>query len=63
MIKESFKTISITSIYLKDKDMSSLSLEEVISIFEETHEKVLEILNSKEQPQRIKTISKSKIGL
>ena len=63
MIKESFKTISITSIYLKDKDMSSLSLEEVISIFEETHEKVLEILNSKEQPQKIKTISKSKIGL
>lgn len=63
MIKESFKTISITSIYLKGKDMSSLSLEEVISIFEETHEKVLEILNSKEQPQRIKTISKSKIGL
>ena len=63
MIKESFKTISITSIYLKGKDMSSLSLEEVISIFEETHEKVLEILNSKEQPQKIKTISKSKIGL
>lgn len=63
MIKESFKTINITSLYLKDKDMSSLSLEEIVSIYEETHEKVLEILNSNEQPKKIKTISKSELGL
>lgn len=63
MIKESFKTISITSLYLKDKDMSSLSLEEIVSIYEETHEKVLDILNSKEQPRKIKTFPKSELGL
>ena len=63
MIKEIFKTINITSLYLKDKDMSSLSLEEIVSIYEETHEKVLEILNSNEQPKKIKTISKSELGL
>lgn len=63
MIKESFKTINITSLYLKDKDMSSLSLEEIVSIYEETHEKVLDILNSKEQPRKIKTFPKSELGI
>lgn len=63
MIKESFKTISITSLCLKDKDLSNLSIEEIVSIYEETHEKVLEILNSKEQPRKIKTIPKSELGL
>ena len=63
MIKESFKTISITSLCLKDKDLSNLSIGEIVSIYEETHEKVLEILNSKEQPRKIKTISKSELGL
>lgn len=63
MIKESFKTISITSLCLKDKDLSNLSLEEIVSIYEETHEKVLEILNSKEQPRKIKTFPKSELGI
>lgn len=63
MIKESFKTINITSLYLKDKDMSSLSLEEIVSIYEETHEKVLDILNSKEQPRKIKTFPKSELSI
>ena len=63
MIKESFKTISITSLCLKDKDLSNLSLEEIVSIYEETHEKVLGILNSKEQPRKIKTFPKSELGI
>lgn len=63
MIKESFKTISITSLCLKDKDLSNLSIEEIVSIYEETHEKVLEILNSQEQLRKIKTIPKSELGL
>lgn len=37
MIKESFKTISITSLCLKDKDLSNLSLEEIVSIYISIH--------------------------
>lgn len=63
MVKESFKTIGITLLCLKDKNLSELSNEEIADLFENTHDEILEILNSKEQPKKIKTFSKSELGL
>lgn len=63
MIQPSFKSLSITSLYLKDKDVSDLNLEEVASLFETIHEEVLEILSSKEQPRKVRSFPKSDLGL
>ncbi len=63
MVKESFKTLIITSLCLKNRDLSGLSNEEIVNLFENTHKEILEILNSKEEPKRLKTIPKSKLGI
>lgn len=63
MVKESFKTIGISLLCLKDKNLSELSNEEIVDLFENTHSKILEILKSKEQPKKLKPFSKSELGL
>lgn len=63
MVKESFKTLNITSLYLKNKDLTNFTLEEVVELYEDTHDKVLKILSDKETPRKLKAISKSDLGL
>lgn len=63
MTKENFKTLNITSLYLKNKDLTNLSLEEVVELYEDTHDKVLKILSDKEPPRRLKSMPISDLGL
>lgn len=63
MTKENFKTLNITSLYLKNKDLTNFTLEEVVALYEDTHDKVLKILSEKETPRKLNTLSKSEFGL
>lgn len=63
MSQTNLESFNIVSLFLKDKDLSSLSLEELVNLYESTHEEVLEILKSKEKPQKLSTISKADLGL